>query len=274
MTTDAPWHAGPELLQAYADGRLDPVGQAAVETHVDRCADCRDAARAVVAPAALAPVWDGVLTEVRTPTQPRPLRLLARLGVPEVDLVVLRASGNLLLALGISAAAALVFALTAVQLSERGQQLAWLVVAPLMPAILVAAAYDSTDPLRELADPTPYSKLRVALLRTAVALVGSIPLVGVMTVVPDLDASLATWLLPALTISLVLLVLLTRLSAVTAVTFVAGGWVAAVLALRSGDDLQVVNQPVGQYLSLCLAVLAAVVLAHRLGVLLPARSRR
>ena len=83
--------------------------------------------------------------------------------------MVLRASSNLLLALGIAAAAALVFALAAAQLSERSQQLAWLAVAPLLPALLVAAAYDSTDPLRELADPTPYSKLRVALLRTAVA---------------------------------------------------------------------------------------------------------
>lgn len=50
------WHAGPELLRHYAAGRLDPVGQAAVETHVERCAECRGEATALVTPPTLAPV--------------------------------------------------------------------------------------------------------------------------------------------------------------------------------------------------------------------------
>ncbi len=91
--------------------------------------------------------------------------------------MVLRASGNLVVALAVAVAASLIFALVAAQLSHDRQQLAWLTIAPLLPALLVAGAYDSTDPIRELADPTPYSKLRVALLRTLVAVLGAVPLV-------------------------------------------------------------------------------------------------
>ena len=48
-----------------------------------------------------------------------------------------------------------------------------------------------------------------------------------MSLVPDIDASVATWLLPALAVTLVLLVLLTRLSAVVAVGIVAVAWLLA-----------------------------------------------
>ena len=109
-----------------------------------------------MAPAGLAPVWDRVLVEVRTPEPGRLTRLLRWLHVPEVDVVVLRASGNLVVALAIAVAASLL-ALVAAQLSHDRQQLTWLTIAPLLPALLVAGAYDSTDPIRELADATPYS---------------------------------------------------------------------------------------------------------------------
>ena len=65
-----PWHAEPELLRQYAAGRLDPVAQAAVETHVGRCAECRAGAATLVTsmpPAVLDTVWERVLVEVRTP---------------------------------------------------------------------------------------------------------------------------------------------------------------------------------------------------------------
>ena len=105
-----------------------------------------------MAPASLAPVWDRVLVEVRTPEPGRLTRLLRWLHVPEVDVVVLRASGNLVVALAVAVSASLGFALVAAQLSHDRQQLAWLAIAPLLPALLVAGAYDSTDPIRELAD--------------------------------------------------------------------------------------------------------------------------
>ena len=265
------WHADPELLRQYAAGRLDPVAQAAVETHVERCADCRAAATALVTPVALDAVWDRVLVEVRTPKPAWPARLLRRLGVPDADLVVLRASTNLLVALGAATAGALVFALVAAQLSADRQELAWLAVAPLLPALLVAGAYDSTDPLRELAEPTPFSKLRVALLRTVVGVVGAVPLVLLMSLVPNIGASVVTWLLPALAIALTLLVLLTRWAAVVAIGVVSGVWLLGVGLLKAGDDLGTVSAPLGQGVSLLVATAAALVLVRQLGVLRPER---
>ena len=100
----------------------------------------------------------------------------------------------------------------------------------------MAGAYDTTDPFRELIDATPYSKLRVALLRTLVAVLGALPLVLVMGLVPEIDMSVAAWLLPALAVASVLLVLLTWLSAAASVAAVAVVWVLAVAALRAGTS--------------------------------------
>ena len=272
-TTGTQWHAGPDLLRQYAEGRLDPVAQAAVETHVERCASCRADTADLVAPASLAPVWDRVLVEVRTPEPGRLTRLLRWLHVPEVDAVVLRASANLVVALAIAVAAALAFALVAAQLSHDRQELAWLAIAPLLPALLVAGAYDSTDPIRELADATPYSKLRVALLRTLVAVLGAVPLVLVMGLVPEIEISVVAWLLPALAIACVLLVLLTRRSAAVSVAAVTAVWVLGVAALRAGDQLDQVTAPLGQSLSLLVAVASALVLVRRWGLLRPERTR-
>jgi hypothetical protein len=268
------WHAGPELLREYAARRLDPAGQAAVESHLERCPQCRGEATALVTPAVLAPVWDRVLLEVRTPERAWPSRALRRLGIPEVDLVALRMSTNLVLALAVSTAATLGFALAASSLSPARQTAAWLAIAPLLPALLVAGAYDSTDPLREVADSTPSGKLRIALLRTLVAVLGALPLVVVMTFVPNIDASVAAWLLPALAISLVLLVLLTRLSAVVAVGAVAAGWLLVVATLSAGSRTEAVGTPLGQSCSLLLAVAAALALVHRLSAPQPDGGRR
>jgi len=263
------WHAGLELLREYAAGRLDPAVQAAVETHLERCPQCRGDATTLVAPAALAPVWTRVLVEVRTPQRAWPFRALRRLGVPEVDLVVLRVSTNLVLALALATAATLGFALAAAQLPGSRQVVAWLALAPLLPALLVAGAYDSTDPLRELAEPTPYGKLRIALLRTVVAVLGALPLVMVMTLVPNIDVSLATWLLPSLAVSLVLLVVITRLTAVVAVGVVSLGWLFVVAVVTVGGRTEDVGTPLGQSLALVTSVTAALVLVHRLGAARP-----
>jgi Putative zinc-finger len=271
--TATPWHAGPELLARYADGSLDDVGQAAVESHVERCADCRADATTLVTRPTLDPVWDRVLVEVRTPEPGRITTLLRWLRVPEVDVVVLRASANLVVALAVAVATSLMFALGAAQLSHDRQQLAWLAIAPLLPTLLVAGAYDSTDPIRELADATPYGKLRVALLRTLVAVLGALPLVLVMGLVPDIDISVVAWLLPALAIASVLLVLLTRLSAAVSVAAVATFWVLGVAALRAGDQIDQVTAPLGQSLSLLVAVASALVLARHWGLLRPERTR-
>ena len=45
------WHVDAPVWEAYAAGRLDPVAELSVESHLTGCADCRAAARSQVAPA-------------------------------------------------------------------------------------------------------------------------------------------------------------------------------------------------------------------------------
>ncbi|HET9422490.1 MAG TPA: hypothetical protein VFO49_15225 [Nocardioides sp.] len=273
MSTDT-WHAGPDLLRRYADAALDDVGQAAVETHVTRCADCRREATALVAEPALETVWQGVTARVRAPRTHWTLRVLRRLGVPEPDLVVLRNSANLLLALAIATMAAVGFAIAGSFLKTSSQEVFYLALAPLLPTLLVAGAYDSTDPLRELAEPTPFGKLRIALLRTTIAVVGALPLVVLMGLVPHIDTNVATWLLPSLALTVLTLVLLTWLRAPLAVGAVVTAWLLVVTGLRTSGEVELVADPAGQLLAAAVLVAASVTLIGRLGVLRPERGVR
>ena len=272
MTT-TPWHAGHDLLRRYADGSLDDVGQAAVETHVSGCPECRRAAQSLIDADELEATWDGVLATVTAPPRGGVARALVRLGVRDTDIVVLRASTNLVLALAIATAAAVGFALVAAQLRSSQQELFYLAISPLLPAALVAGAYDTTDPLRELAEPTPFSKLRVALLRTIVAVAGALPLVLVMGLVPQIGISLAAWLLPALALAAVLLVLLTWWPATTSGLVVGSAWLVTIGLLRAGGDLDLLTAVTGQVLSGALLVVAGVALLARFD-LLPALGAR
>ena len=77
------WHIEGPTWQAYAAGRLDPAAEAAVETHMTACPDCRAGARTLPGVVDPEPVWLAVQAEITRPRLPLPLRVLARLGVPE-----------------------------------------------------------------------------------------------------------------------------------------------------------------------------------------------
>jgi hypothetical protein len=274
--TRTPWHAGAELLERYAAGTLDHVAQAAVETHVTGCADCRRAAASLVeqrTPVDLNKVWERVQVDiVRRPT-PGAFRFLQRLGVRETDLVILRASSNLLVALAVAIIATVGFAVAAASLSSGEKELFYLAIAPLLPTLLVAGAYDTTDPLRDVADATPFSALRIALLRTVVAVLGALPLVAAMAVVPTIDASIVTWLLPSLALTLMLLTLLTWVDAPVALLAVSLSWFGALAALRMGGDPSVITGPPGQAVCAAVVLCSTVVLLNRHGLLLAVRER-
>jgi hypothetical protein len=244
--TDTQWHAGPELLGPYARGELDLAVQAAVETHVIRCAQCRSVAAELVEAAELAPLWDRIKRDVVAPTQPRLVRVLLRLGVRETDLVILRASANVLVPLVLAAAAAVCFAILSSFMKAGYQEFFYQVIAPLLPAVFVTGAYDTTDPVRDVAEATPFSKLRIALLRTAVAVTGALPLVLLMSLVPDIESTAAAWLLPSLTLAVAALTLLTWLTATSTISVVTGVWLTVVGVLQAGDSLQTTYGPRAQ----------------------------
>lgn len=258
------WHLDEETWQAYADGRLDPVAELAVEGHVTSCPRCRDVARKIVGD--VEPVWRAVHTRIAVPERSRPLRLLARLGVPDTDLVVVGAFRDLLLSWSVAVGAAVVCALLTGLAPVRlpgGAPALFLLLAPLIPVLAVVATYDATDPLREVTETAPFSKLRVALLRTTAALTAAVPLtVAVALAVPALHGHFATWLLPGLALTVATLVLLTWLTAWIASAVVGVGWFVAASAAAGTGRIDGVATVPGQVSAALAVVVLGVVLVH------------
>lgn len=260
------WHLEQSTWEAYATGRLDPVAEASVEAHVTGCAQCRDAARSTIAPAQTAAAWEAVRTSITEPVLPAPLRLLRRLGTPTDDLVVVSAADSLLVPWAVSVGFALVSAcvVALAGLNPADQNAVFLMLAPLVPVLAVVMAYDALDPLREVCLATPYSKLRVALLRAAATLAVAAPVtLALGLLVPNMQDLASVWLLPGLGLTTGLLLLLTWLAAPVAGTIVAGTWVGLVVVLRSGWDVLVIASPAAQLGCLGLAVLCGGLLIVR-----------
>ncbi|MET7398057.1 zf-HC2 domain-containing protein [Dactylosporangium sp. NPDC005572] len=262
------WHIDETTWRAYAAGRLDAVAESAVEEHVTSCPGCRDGARMVVGD--VEPLWHAVhhqiTAQLTAPAQSRVLRLLARLKVPGADLVVVGAARDLLtswsVAVGAAVCCALLTGLVPVHL-PGGPPALFLVIAPLIPVLAVVAAYDATDPLREITETTPFSKLRLALLRAAAALTAAVPLtVAVALAVPALRGYFATWLLPGLALTVTALILLTWLTAWIACAVVGGGWLAAALAAAAADRIDGAATGPGQAAFALVVVVLGVVLVH------------
>lgn len=264
MTTEK-WHAGPELLGRYASGALDLIAQSDVESHLTRCDECRTVADTFAPRPILDEVWQGVVTGTADVPLPLALRLGARRGLPETDAVILRASGALHRPWLLSVSGALVFAVLGSMLRPGDQEVFYLLMAPLLPALTVAAAYDATDPISDLSASTPFSKIRIALLRTALAVTVALPLVLVVgLVLPFVGTEAFAWLLPALTLTLITLILLTWIRPAVAAAAVGGLWLLVVLVLRSGDRLDAASTPAAQVAFAAAALVALILLGIRL----------
>jgi hypothetical protein len=183
----------------------------------------------------------------------------------ETDAVILRASSSLYRPWLLSLVGAFVLGVAGSMLAATQQRAFYLLIAPLLPAITVAAAYDSTDPVRELSAATPFSKLRIALLRTAFAVAVALPVVLIGgLVLPFVGADAFAWLLPALTLTLLALTLLTWWNAAAAAGTVATVWLLVVGMLRAADQVSAVDTLVAQLAFAAAALLALAVLTIRL----------
>jgi hypothetical protein len=265
MTTGT-WHVGPALLERYADGGLDPSAQASVETHLAACAQCQHDASNLIDSPELDAIWNEVVTEIVQPPMPAGLRLLNRLGLPDADAVVLRASSEGLYRPWIvSVVGAAIFGLLANMLDARIQLVSIMLLAPLLPVLAVTIAYDTTDPMRELAVATPLSKLRIALLRAGAAAGVAIPLtLAVSLTIPGIADHAFVWLLPALMLTIVAVTLLTWCTAKVTGGVIATTWVAFIIAIRADDSLGAITSPQGQLAFVVVAVAAVGVLVVRI----------
>lgn len=262
MTT-AEWHVGPELWAAYVAGSLDFPAQSAVDTHVEGCAACRLAATSYADPQALDRAWSGVALEVARPPLPFPLEGLVRAGVPDRDATILGASTGLHRPWVAAIMAALVCAFLSSSLT-RYEDPIFLLLAPLIPVLAVAMAYDVTDPMRELEASTPFSKFRIALLRACAALAVAVPVTtAVGLVVPGLQGLAFVWLMPGLCLTLTMLLLLTWWTAWVAAGALAVGWAFAVGLMVEQRSLGQLDSQAAQIAFAAVACAMAVVLLVR-----------
>ena len=241
----ATWHLDDATWHAYAAGALDPAGEASVEAHVTGCATCRAAARAVAA-VDTAAVWTAVRDRVTGPQLAVPLRWLRRLGMPEHELVLLGAADAVMLPWVTAVGAALACALVSGLSPLRGGT-AFLGLAPLIPLLAVMAAFDATESLREVSAPTPYSKLRLALLRTTAAMAVAVPVTTVIgLVIPHLHLLAFAWLVPGLALTSTALALLTWLPPRVVGGVLASLWIVGVGMAGGADRLDLVTAPWSQ----------------------------
>jgi hypothetical protein len=257
------WHVDESLWLAYEAGRLGVDLEDSIEAHVTRCARCQETAAAAVAESDLAPVWEAVALDVATPVPSAPLRWLRRIGLHEHDTVLLSASDGLYLPWLVAVCGAFVCAAATGFLQAR-QDTAFLLLAPLVPVLAVVAAYDATDPLREVQAATPYSRLRLAVLRTPAALVVALPLTtAVGLLVPGLQPLAFAWLLPGLGLTTATLVLLTWFDAWPSATTAGIGWTCVVAVLAERDATLTIVAPGAQLTALAVAVAMAALLIAR-----------
>ena len=160
------WHVDAALLGAYVAGTTDGVVSTSIEQHVLRCSTCRAELGAAPPVVGLDAVWDRVRDEIEVPAPTLVERAARRLRVPSSDARLLAATPSLTPSWFAGLAAVVGLALVAATYG-RGESVAlFLLVAPLLPLLGVAASFDPTlDPSHEVAWVTPYPTLRLLLLR-------------------------------------------------------------------------------------------------------------
>ncbi|HET7349301.1 MAG TPA: zf-HC2 domain-containing protein [Marmoricola sp.] len=266
MTTPhTTWHADDDLLAAYVAGELDPIGGASVEQHLTRCAECRVRIRPLVDVPALDRTWLAIRDTVQSPVLPLPIRVARRLGLPEPTSVLLAATASLRTAWLASAVVALAFAVLAAAWSSDGVIAPFLLVAPLIPVLGVAAAYGPhEDPLESLVVTAPYGRTRLILLRTLAVLASALPVaVPLGFLLPGPVWLAVAWLGPALALVPVLLALASFVGPRAAGATVAIGWSAVVLGSLRPLPATWPVEATQQVVYLGLAALAGVVLYVR-----------
>lgn len=262
------WHADEGLLAAYVEGRLDAVLGASFERHLDHCSACRSAIRPLTDLPGLDRAWDDIRTAIESPRHPWLVRQGGRLGLPEPTSVLLAATVSLRTAWVSSAVVVLAFAAATAVLASGGTLWPYLLIAPLIPVLGVAAAYGpSEDHFEALTVTTPYGRTRLILVRALAVVATCVPIACLLGLaLPGPIWIAVAWLGPALSMIPLLLALASFVgprigSAVVALLWM-GVVISSVRRLPATWPVEVQQQVV--YLGLALVA----------GVVLLLRSRR
>lgn len=261
----ATWHLDTSVLESYATGRSTPVGGASVEAHLMECRECGAVLRELMPREPLDRAWRAIRAHVEEPRAGLVERLLASLGMSSQSARLLTAVPAFRGAWLLGVFTVLVFAGAAALLAEDTGLTLFLIVAPLIPVAGVAASFGGdADPAHELMTVTPYSSLRLLLLRTAGVLATSVPVTVLLGLALPGPAWLAVaWLTPAVAGVALTLALSPSFDTYTTAAVIGVVWSAAVLAAyRIGDPVEAV-EPLMQLVLAAVALLALAVLVLR-----------
>ena len=235
------WHVDEVVLRRWIDRSDALPHSASVEQHLLACEQCRGCVRIAVrddSPQQL-PDLDAVWTRVRDAVElPRPSwfeRMLARLGLPAHDARLVAAARafrgpwlmGVLMVLG--------FVELAAQFGHARGEFFFLAVAPLLPCVAVAVSYDpDVEPALEQDLTTPYSPLRLVVLRTVAVLAVAIPAVVLLDLVLPTHAPYL-WLLPAVGFVGAVLALSTWINPLRGAVSISVIWLAVVWLAAAQD---------------------------------------
>jgi hypothetical protein len=280
MTTErGGWHADPDALQALVDGCLGPVLAASIEAHVMRCDDCRTELNALEFGRVhedLERVWGGVRNTIEPAAPGMVERSLMRLGFRSEQLLLLSAAPSLRGSWLIGVTVVVLFAgVAATFAGDRGLAF-FLLVAPLAPVAGVAMAFGGdADPSQEIVVTTPFSSVRLLLLRTGAVLASCVPIAALVgLLIPGPGWLFLAWLTPAAACVAVTLALSPYVGLTSSATLVGVVWsMFTAAATRShGDPLALVG-PTTQWVCTALVVVSASVLVTRFHIIdLPRRQ--
>jgi hypothetical protein len=236
--TSSAWHLPPADLAAYVAGTTRPPATVTVEAHLARCAGCRTALAGLVDPAPLRSVWDSVAEAVSAPAPPLLERLAVRCGLPPLDALLLAASPTLRPAWLLGLLTNVLFLCAAAGDGLAYRSLLFLAVAPLVPVAAVALAHGrELDPFWEISLSTPYSRLRLVLVRALAVVGATLPLALVAAdLIPGPWWFTGAWLVPSAACVSVALAASTWFDLTRSTAVVAVGWVALV-GLLAGPGL-------------------------------------
>ena len=265
------WHAPDDLLERFvADPtQIDSASASSLEAHLVACDRCRVALNSQVDATEIERSWSSIEVRIDQPRRSALERVLGILGVPDATARLVGATPAFTVA---GVAAVLLIAATAVAGSlATDTSGAFLVVAPVLPLLTVAAAFaPAADPAGEAGVATPLHGLGLVLRRSAVVLSAVfLVLAAADLAIGDLDAPVVAWLLPALALVAGALALSTWFRPEVSTAGLGLGWMVVVSVARwveaptAGYAESAVFGPGGQVVALAALLGAAGVVVLR-----------
>jgi hypothetical protein len=262
----ATWHVDPAVLAAYAEGRYTSLTAVSVEAHLMSCRGCAATLGELMPREPVDRAWRAIRAHVEEPRAGVVERLLGLLGASAESARLLVAVPAFRGAWVLGTFSITVFAGVAALVAGDMGMFLFLTVAPLAPVAGVAASFGGdADPAHELVVVTPFSSLRLLLLRTAGVLATSVPVTMLLGLVLPGPAWLAVaWLTPALAGIAIILALSSYVGTMTTASVIGVAWSVGVLGAARAGEPEAAVEPAMQVLLGAVAALALVsfVLRH------------